>query len=159
MTKSIRAALRLGCCGMAAYTALTSPLMAQETPRLVLQITVDQLRGDMIGRFGAGLGPDGFNRLLDGGLHFAQAHHRHANTETIVGHATLATGADPAVHGMVANIWFDRVAGEQFYNVQDPDFSLVGAEGIDAETLVTWPCAFLSGPTPALTFDLFAANL
>jgi predicted AlkP superfamily pyrophosphatase or phosphodiesterase len=133
-----------------AFAGLASPLCAQEKPRLVLQITVDQLRGDLIERYGAELGPDGFNRLLSGGLHFTQAHHRHANTETIVGHTTLATGADPAVHGMVANVWFDRVAGEQFYNVQDPDFPLVGAAGIDAENEIdpTQRAATTDGRSP-----------
>ncbi len=135
-----------------ALAALTfaAPICAQERPRLVLQITVDQLRGDLIDRFGAGFGEGGFQRLLDGGLLFAQAHHRHANTETIVGHTTLATGADPAVHGMVANLWFDRVAGTQFYNVQDPDFPLVGAAGVDASTEIdpTQRAATTDGRSP-----------
>ncbi|MGB5281586.1 MAG: alkaline phosphatase family protein, partial [Arenicellales bacterium] len=67
--------------------------------RLVLQITVDQLRGDLIDRYSAGYGKGGFQRLLDEGAFYVDAHHRHANTETVVGHATLATGTDPAVHG------------------------------------------------------------
>ncbi|MEL0438011.1 alkaline phosphatase family protein [Phycobacter sp. K97] len=126
------------------------PVAAQERPQLVLQITVDQLRGDLIDRFAEGLGPDGFNRLLEGGLHFAQAHHGHANTETIVGHATLATGADPAIHGMVANVWFDRTAGTQFYNVQDPDYTLVNASGVDSSTEIdpTQRAATTDGRSP-----------
>ena len=110
--------------GAIAALALTSPALAQERPKLVLQITIDQLRGDLIDRFGTGFGEDGFNYLLRNGVIFANAHHRHANTETIVGHTTLATGTDPAFHGMVANLWFDRVEGSQFYNVQDPEFPL-----------------------------------
>ncbi len=104
---------------------------AQDAPRLVLQITVDQLRGDLIERFGAELGDDGFNRLRNAGVTYVNAHHRHANNETIVGHTTLSTGADPAIHGMVANLWYDRQSGAQFYNVQDIDYPLVGAAGID----------------------------
>ena len=34
--------------------------------------------------------------------------HPHSYTETIVGHTTLATGAYPSRHGMVANNWYDR---------------------------------------------------
>lgn len=126
------------------------PLQAQETPKLVLQITVDQLRGDLISRYGAGMGPDGFHRLLDTGTYFSDAHHRHANTETIVGHTTLSTGADPAIHGMVANLWFDRESGQQFYNVQDPDFPLVGASGVDqdAEIDPTQRAATTDGRSP-----------
>ncbi|MEP2532446.1 alkaline phosphatase family protein [Shimia sp.] len=103
-----------------------------EKPRLVLQITVDQLRGDLIDRYGAHIGEGGFRYLLQNGVSFTNAHHRHANTETIVGHTTLSTGTDPAIHGMVANLWFDRKSGTPFYNVQDAEYPLVGAAGIDA---------------------------
>ena len=135
----------------AVFLALwANPTVAQETPRLVLQITVDQLRGDLIDRYGRHLGEDGFRYLLTNGAHFANAHHRHANTETIVGHVTLATGTDPAIHGMVANLWFDRVSGTQFYNVQDPDFPLVGAAGVDASSEIdpTQRAATTDGRSP-----------
>ena len=49
--------------------------------RLVLQITVDQLRADLIDRYSAGYGEGGFQRLLDDGAFYIDAHHRHANTE------------------------------------------------------------------------------
>jgi len=124
---TVTGALALGIAALAA-----APAIAREKPRLVLQITVDQLRGDLVDRYGAHIGEGGFRYLLDNGVSFANAHHRHANTETIVGHTTLSTGTDPAIHGMVANLWFDRKTGTPFYNVQDPDFPLVGAAGIDA---------------------------
>ena len=121
-----------------------------KTPRLVLQITVDQLRGDLIDRYGAGLSDGGFKRLMANGAYFANAHHRHANTETIVGHTTLSTGTDPGIHGMVANLWFDQDSGTTFYNVQDPDFPLVGAEGVDADTEIdpTQRAATTDGRSP-----------
>ncbi|RLE28905.1 MAG: alkaline phosphatase family protein, partial [Acidobacteria bacterium] len=62
-------------------------------PKLVLQITVDQLRGDQPGRFLDRMGQGGFRYLLEQGVVFKNAHHGHANTETVVGHTTLATGA------------------------------------------------------------------
>jgi predicted AlkP superfamily pyrophosphatase or phosphodiesterase len=77
---------------------------ADEPPRLILQITVDQLRGDMPRRHYHLLGDGGFKYLMEIGTVYLDAHHRHANTETIVGHTTLATGADPSAHGMVANV-------------------------------------------------------
>ena len=110
---------------------------ASERPsvRLVLQITVDQLRGDMPSRWLDRMGEGGFRKLLDEGVVFADAHHRHANTETIVGHATLATGADPAVHGMVGNVWFDRSEGRYIYNVEDARYPLLSADaGVNQDT-------------------------
>lgn len=125
---------------IAAGLVLLAPFAASaqtlERPvRLVLQITVDQLRGDLIDRYAAGFGTNGFRRLLKDGAFYVNAHHRHANTETVVGHTTLSTGADPAVHGMVANVWLNRATGELNYNVQDADYPLVGeGGGVDVKT-------------------------
>ncbi len=104
-------------------------------PKLILQITVDQLRGDLPLRYYDRLGEGGFRYLLDSGTVYGNGHHRHANTETIVGHATLATGADPSVHGMVGNVWLDQVSGELTYNVEDPRYPVLSkGAGVDKKT-------------------------
>lgn len=131
--------------------ALAAAIQAEaQRPKLVLQITVDQLRGDLLHRYGSHFGEDGFRRLLENGAVFESALHPHANTETIVGHTTLATGAVSAVHGMVANLWSDRAAGTQFYNIQDPDYPLAGAAGIDANAEIdpTQRAATTDGRSP-----------
>ena len=89
--------------------------------RLVVQLTVDGLRADLLSRSKGNFGEGGFRYLLDNGAVFTNAHYQHANTETIVGHATLATGAHPSVHGMTGNVWYDAEAGELAYNIEDPD--------------------------------------
>ena len=89
--------------------------------RLVLQLTVDGLRADLLTRSVDRYGEGGFRYLLENGVVFANAHYGHSNTETIVGHATLATGAHPAQHGMTGNVWFDASTGELSYNIEDPD--------------------------------------
>ena len=96
---------------------------AQTRPdvKLVLQITIDGLRADLIQRYEKGFGKDGFRYLLRKSVHYTDAHYQYANTETIVGHTTLATGTFPSRHGMVGNVWFDREAGELAYNIEDPD--------------------------------------
>ena len=105
---------------------------APAKPRLVLQVTVDQLRGDLPTRFYDRLGEGGFRYLWESGVVYRNAHHPHANTETIVGHATLATGAYPSVHGMVGNLWYDRETGRTTYNVEDPEYRLLTA-GADVD--------------------------
>jgi len=138
--------------GMAILTTGSAWAQTPERPvRLVLQITVDQLRGDLIDRYSAGYGEGGFQRLLDEGAFYVDAHHRHANTETVVGHTTLATGTDPAVHGMVANVWLDRGSGKLTYNVEDADYPLVGeGGGVDASTEIdpTQALASTQGRSP-----------
>jgi predicted AlkP superfamily pyrophosphatase or phosphodiesterase len=100
---------------------------AQSKPevRLVLQITIDGLRADLINRYENGFSKGGFRLLIKKGAYFTNAHYQHANTETIVGHTTLATGTFPSQHGMVGNVWFDREAGELAYNIEDPDHPLI----------------------------------
>lgn len=87
--------------------------------RLVLQITVDGLRADLLDRYRESFQSNGFKRLLTRGVVYTNAHYQHANTETIVGHTTLATGASPAMHGMIGNAWLDRGTGSLGYNIED----------------------------------------
>ena len=101
-------------------------------PKLILQITVDQLRGDLPTRYYERLGEGGIRYLWENGVVYRNAHHAHANTETIVGHATLATGAHPSAHGMVGNLWFDRESGFTTYNVEDSNHRLLTA-GADVD--------------------------
>ena len=138
------------------FLLVFSPLVAAgapyEKPKLILQITVDQFRGDLPTRYYDRLGKGGLRYLLDKGVVYNNAHHAHANTETIVGHVTLATGAHPSAHGMIGNIWFDRSTGVTTYNIEDPNYKLLteGAD-IDASTEIdpTQKAASSDGRSPA----------
>ena len=103
----------------------TGQLAAADMPRLVLQITVDGLRGDRLGLYADNFGKDGLNYLRNKGVVYHNAHYLHANTETIVGHTTLATGATPAVHGMIGNVWYNAGSGELGYNIEDANAPLI----------------------------------
>jgi predicted AlkP superfamily pyrophosphatase or phosphodiesterase len=138
--------------GCTADTANVDEGAAGAPPRLVLQITVDQLRGDLPTRYFDRLGEGGLRYLWEHGTVYADAHHSHANTETIVGHATLATGAYPAAHGMIGNTWLDRETGEVTYGIEDSRYRLLTA-GADvdqqAEIDPTQRAARSEGRSPA----------
>jgi hypothetical protein len=117
------------------FVALTAFASATEPPKLILQITVDQLRGDLPARHYDRFGDGGFRYLIDKGIWYTNARHAHANNETIVGHATLATGAHPSQHGMVGNVWFDRERGGLRYNIEDARYPIIGSkELVDKDT-------------------------
>jgi predicted AlkP superfamily pyrophosphatase or phosphodiesterase len=99
-----------------------------QNPRLVLQITVDQLRGDLPMRFRQRFGAGGFRYLMEKGIHYTNANYQHANTETAVGHATLATGADPSRHGIVANDWIDQKTESNVYCTEDGRHHILGSQ-------------------------------
>ncbi|EGU43380.1 hypothetical protein VII00023_16150 [Vibrio ichthyoenteri ATCC 700023] len=112
------------------------PAATQETkPKLVLQITVDGLRADLLSRYQHNFGQGGFRYLMDDGIYYTNANYQHGNTETIVGHVSLATGAPPSVHGMVGNVWYDRAKERLVYNVEDDQYStLTQGAGVDKAT-------------------------
>ena len=118
--------------------------------KLILQITVDGLRGDLLNRYGGQLGNSGFRHLLEKGAVYANAHYSHANTETIVGHVTLATGASPSEHGMVGNVWFDRETGELSYNIEDPEHPLLPSREEKVEAAQLDPSQKVSTRSPSI---------
>ncbi len=107
-------------------------LVIPTKPRLILQITVDALRGDLPSRYSHVLGDGGFRYLMKKSVNYTDAHYQHANTETIVGHVSLATGSVPAAHGMVGNVWFDFEQGRLVYNIEDSSYTLLTA-GADVD--------------------------
>ena len=121
-------------------------------PRLILQITVDALRGDLPQRYAHMLGEGGFQYLMGRGVNYTNANYQHANTETIVGHVSLATGSVPAAHGMVGNVWFDREQGRLSYNIEDPRYHLLTAGAdVNKKTEIdpTQKAAKVDGRSPA----------
>jgi predicted AlkP superfamily pyrophosphatase or phosphodiesterase len=133
-------------------SALPSSAQNKKKPRLVLQITVDQLRGDLPHRYYSEFGEGGFRYVYEKGVVYEAAFHRHANTETIVGHTTLSTGADPSTHGMVGNVWLDRETGKLIYNIQDSRYPLLTKNaGVDSEAEIdpTQRLATSEGRSPA----------
>ncbi len=124
------------CGGLCACPATTTPAKVGggspaggEGLRLVVQVTVDQLRADLPLRLRDRFGAAGFVRFLDQGTVYDNAHYAHAITETAVGHATLFTGALPKDHGIVGNEWYDLQKRAREYAVDDDSAKLVGTEG------------------------------
>jgi predicted AlkP superfamily pyrophosphatase or phosphodiesterase len=113
---------------LVALTLAAPVSAASSVPRLVLQITVDQLRGDLPGRYADRLTDGGFRYLMEKGTWYVNAHYQHANTETAVGHATLATGAEPSRHGIIANDWINQKSGAFVYNTKDDRDHIIGKE-------------------------------
>lgn len=96
--------------------------------RLVLLVAVDQFRYDYLTRFRPQF-TSGLAQLLTKGAGFTQAFLDHYPTVTAVGHATMLSGARPAVSGIIGNDWFDRASGRSVTSVSDAETTLVGGEG------------------------------
>lgn len=114
------------------FVFLASPAGAGGKPRLGVVVVVDQMRADYLERDPAYSG--GFKRLAAEGAVFTQARHLHIPTETAPGHAAISTGRNPAVHGIVANDWYDRVSGAETYCMADAPYG-IGPGHLDGPTL------------------------
>jgi predicted AlkP superfamily pyrophosphatase or phosphodiesterase len=105
-------------------------------PKLVLVLSIDQMRSDYLTRF-APLYTGGLKTLLDRGAFFTQAKYRHSATETGPGHSVILTGQHPRHSGIVANDWYDSYLGKFVNVVDDPVQSPVGGEGRRASPVNT----------------------
>ena len=120
----------LGCLSWLLVSASATSPRAQEsasgqpTPRLVVFISIDQMRGDYITRYGSHW-TGGLRRLVDEGALFVQSAYPYFNTVTCAGHATMGTGSYPSTHGMVLNAWYDRASGKSVTCTDDASVSLV----------------------------------
>ena len=93
-------------------------------PKLVVLISVDQMRGDYIDRF-QHQWSKGLKRLVAEGAWFRQADYPYYNTVTCSGHASISTGTVPAVHGMVLNQWWERDNSRLVSCTDDDDAQLI----------------------------------
>jgi len=99
-------------------SALISCAVPTDRPRLVLYVSIDQLRGDYFERYQSEF-TGGFRRLVTAGVNFTNADLNYAASETGPGHATLGTGAYPATSGIVSNEWIDPRTRREVYCVED----------------------------------------
>lgn len=99
--------------------------------KLVVVVVVDQMKQEQLERYRSlYLEPEqgGFRRLSQFGIEHQRAFHDHFPTHTAVGHAAIATGALPSVHGVVGNRWKRLGDGKLSDAGLDPASALVGGK-------------------------------
>ncbi len=99
-----------------------------EKPKLIVGITVDQMRYDYIGRYWDRYGEGGIKRLVGDGYFFENGHFDYRPTYTGPGHASVYTGTTPAVHGIIGNNWYDKYNDVSVYCAQDTSVRTVGSD-------------------------------
>lgn len=102
-------------------------------PKLVLWITIDQLRADFVNRMKNRFGTKGFRYLMENGIWYTNANFRHSTTITAVGHASLFTGGNAAQHGFPGNHWLDPKTRNFISAVEDNRHKIIGKKTIPHE--------------------------
>ena len=88
------------------------PTQSAERPKVVVQIVVSSMRAEDLLRYSENFGQRGFRRLMEGGTYFPEGHYDCLHTSTPASLATLTTGANPSIHGIIASRWIDYVTNK-----------------------------------------------
>ena len=102
------------------YAAELQAQSLQPAPRLVVNITVDQLRTDYIEYFAPLYSQDGFRKILQQGRVYEAANYPFSPIDRASAIATIATGTTPYYHGIIASRWLDRSTLRAIHCVDDP---------------------------------------
>ncbi|MDR0542880.1 MAG: alkaline phosphatase family protein [Dysgonamonadaceae bacterium] len=93
-----------------------------ETPRLLVCIVVDQLRGDYLQYFNSTFGEKGFRRLMNGGLAYYSVDFGFPNLSEASSTAAIYTGAYPYYNGITGNYKYDLSKNREISIVADDDY-------------------------------------
>jgi hypothetical protein len=95
-----------------ALLGVTPELLAQSkiqyAPRLVVAVTIDQLRTDYLEAFAPLYGNDGFKRLMREGRVYVNAGYPFSPIDRASATASLSTGVSPYYHSIVGERWLNR---------------------------------------------------
>ncbi|HNT41284.1 MAG TPA: alkaline phosphatase family protein [Tenuifilaceae bacterium] len=112
-----------------------------EKPRLIVEIVASQMRFDYLTRYWDKFSDGGFKMLVNDGASCKNARYSYLLTQAYPGIATISTGANPSIHGIISDSWFSRVNGEVVDAVADEKTTTTGgsfASGrASAKNLVT----------------------
>lgn len=98
-----------------------------DKPKLIIGITIDQMRYDFLYRYYSKYSEGGFKRLMNQGFNFKNHHYNFYPTLTAAGHAAIYTGSVPAINGLVGNNWFEKNLGRSMYCTEDTAVFSVGS--------------------------------
>jgi hypothetical protein len=89
---------------------------------------VENMRPDYIQRYWNKFQPDGFKKLYTQGavcsnVNLTQHYHNYAS-----GTATLFTGVNPSIHGIIGKTWYDRLRSKETECTTDDYYFTVGSD-------------------------------
>lgn len=105
-----------------AILVVTNLEAQQQAPKLVVCITVDQLRGDYIEYFYNTFGERGFKRLMNEGLVYSNIRFEFSDVDQASAFATLFTGSNPCFNGISGDKTYDFENSKEVSILNDPEY-------------------------------------
>jgi predicted AlkP superfamily pyrophosphatase or phosphodiesterase len=128
------------------FLSVTAQSESISRPKLIVGITVDQMRWDYLYRFYDRYAPNGgFKRMMGQGFSCENTMIPYAPTVTAPGHTTIYTGTVPSLHGIAGNLFWNNDEQREIYCTEDKSVQTVGnnsAAGLQSprNLLVTTIC-------------------
>ena len=97
-----------------------------DKPSLIIGIVVEQLRFDQIERLRDRFSDNGIKRMINEGTFFKNASYDYMLTQSAPGFSTIATGTEPAYHGITSDNWYVPLKNEFIYCTKDISVNPVG---------------------------------
>lgn len=93
---------------LALLSSTINAQVSQQKPRLVVNITIDQLSSDYIAQFAPYFGLSGFKEILDNGVVFQNVSYPFTPVDRASAIATIMTGTTPFYHGVIGTGWLHK---------------------------------------------------
>lgn len=97
-----------------------------DSPKLVVNIVVSQMRYDYLTRLADNFTDNGFKYFMLNGTNYTNARYNYMQTNTVAGLATITTGANPSTHGVISTRWLDYTTNNEIDLIED--YSVRGLE-------------------------------
>ncbi|QGY45992.1 hypothetical protein GM418_20655 [Maribellus comscasis] len=113
---------------------IANPLKAQSTtgaqgqPKVVVGIVVENMRPDYIQRYWNKFQSNGFKKLYTQGAVCSNINITQHIQSYASGTATLYTGVNPSIHGIIDKTWYDRLKEKELDCTEDDYYFTVGAD-------------------------------
>lgn len=113
------------CCSIL-VSGQESARIPSDKPKLIVGIEINQFRYDYIPRYWNKFCEDGFKKLISRGSYCENTSYNYLSSDLGVGCATVATGTNPAQHGIVGSSWYNNVKDQVEDYVYDKDVKSIG---------------------------------
>jgi hypothetical protein len=107
--------------------------VSANSPRLVVGIVVEDMNPDYIERYWNKFSEGGFRRLFSKGFICANHHFDNLIQRPSVNMATLSTGTTPSRHGIINDVWIDRLKKREIKCISDNYYTTVGSDSKEGE--------------------------
>ncbi len=116
-------------------STFSNPIFAQQNndkqenkPKVVIGIIVENMRPDYIQRYWNKFQDNGFKKLYTQGTVCSNIHLTQHIQNYATGTATLFTGINPSIHGIIDKTWYDRLKKSEIECTEDDYYFTVGAD-------------------------------